>query len=308
MAVNDEWYGYDMNIKRYPETRKLRSAQYKVRAFGEVNKYLQDTGEGLAGLHDAMNRGTGWKKAAAVAAREAAKNPLTAMTASLAMTSDPRLVSGMAEHLPDYKGSPKAQLIADAVAQHMENNPERGAVIFGTHVKALENMKASLVERGMAPEHVYVLHGQNKSSMREAEDGINSGKYKVVVGQVDMMNTGANMQQRANLVAFIDTPPKPATITQAIARVHRQGQKDKVTVLRPVGSPMEARVEAMVASKIRQSSMLQGKEMDADRAVLSGIDASGDLNHDAIREALGVAPRKAVAEPALDLPEDFDAV
>lgn len=233
-----------------------------------------------------------WRQAIARVAAKAAKNHLTAMNATLMATADPAsLGEDVARLLPAGYISPKMDAISDAVSEHIGNNPERGAVIFGTYVKSLESMKQALLDKGVKPEHIYVVHGQS-GSVREAEQGINSGKYRVVIGQTDMMETGANMQGRANFVSFIDTPPKPATITQAIARVHRQGQKNKTTVYRPIGSNMELAVEALVADKISETALVQGKQMESDRALVSGIANRHDLSPDAIWEALGIAPKQ----------------
>jgi len=170
---------------------------------------------------------------------------------------------------PEYE-TPKMGVIADAAVEHLETNPETGAVLFCEYVGGLREAKEALVKRGIPAEQIELYYGAVSSKKRrEIEQRLNEGEIKVILGQTKALETGANLQRRAAYVAHLSTPWAPDTLTQSTARVYRQGQKNKVTVLRPSCGRLEEAKNKALTRKIMQSASLTGLLFDSDRAVLN---------------------------------------
>ncbi len=209
-----------------------------------------------------------------------------------AILDDGNSVTGPGGPLAGYE-SPKMQAVADAAVTHISQNEETGGVLFSTSVGGLYAMKTALMKRGIKAEEIGIIHGGiARKAREEIRRDLNSGKLKFVIGQTKALNTGANMQARANFVAHIDTPWEPDVLTQSTARVHRQGQKRKVTVLRPVGSDVDALIERRVAGKLRANANALGRMMESDRVALESMVGRGlseaDFS-DELSKTLGVS-------------------
>ena len=166
--------------------------------------------------------------------------------------------------------TPKMKVCMDAVKEHLENHPQTGAVVFCEYKKGLEEAKSALISRGFSPDEIEVYHGGVSSKKRrEIERRLNEGEIKVVIGQTKSLETGANLQKRANLVVHLNTPWAPDTLTQSTARVYRQGQQRKTTILRPTGSEIEVVKDRIVSRKLIQSAQATGTTMRADKDVLT---------------------------------------
>ena len=169
---------------------------------------------------------------------------------------------------PEYE-TPKMGVIADAAVEHLETNPETGAVLFCEYVGGLREAKEALVKRGIPAEQIELYYGAVSSKKRrEIEQRLNEGEIKVILGQTKALETGANLQKRANFVAHLNTPWAPDTLTQSTARVYRQGQRRKTTILRPTGSEIERVKDRVVTSKISQAAQAAGRVMVADEGAI----------------------------------------
>ena len=169
----------------------------------------------------------------------------------------------------DYE-TPKLKLCMDSVQEHLETHPQTGAVVFCEYKKGLESARTALINRGFDPEQIALYHGGvSAKDRREIERKLNEGEIKVVLGQTKSLETGANLQKRANLVVHLNTPWAPDTLTQSTARVFRQGQQRKTTVLRPTGSEIERVKDRIVSRKIIQTAQATGATMRADQDVLT---------------------------------------
>ena len=227
------------------------------------------------------------------AAHGAPRGMMGIMTKWAQLAIDPRAVhEKFGEVLPKNYESPKMTACADAVETHLRNNPDRGAVLFCQYRAGLELARTALIKRGIDPDAIATYTG-GMSGKRQTEiiDGINSGRYKIVLGQTDAMSTGANMQHRANFVVHLNTPWVPATLSQSTARVYRQGQKHVTTVFRPTGSDLELLIEASVHSKIRESARSIGKEMVSEGQIRESIVMGEELTADAVARIVGIDPR-----------------
>ena len=172
----------------------------------------------------------------------------------------------------------KLKHVADETHIHLSNNPEKGAVVFSSYVGALDGFAESMVARGVPRDQIRIY---TKSKVRNSDmasqdisqitKDLNSGKIKLVIAQNKALQTGANLQKRANFVGHLDTPYSPDILTQCTGRVYRQGQKEVTTVYRPTSSALEEAIERRTLWKLRNSAESIGKMTEADRFYAESI-------------------------------------
>lgn len=168
---------------------------------------------------------------------------------------------------PTYE-SPKLRWVVEYVSQYL-NSESSGAVVFCEYVGGLEIMQAALIRRGVAPHQIRQYTGTTSEKHRlEAIQALNEGKCRVLLGQTKALETGANLQKNAALVAHLSTPWSPDTLAQSTARVYRQGQTKRVIVLRPSGSRIEEAKNTALARKLIQSGAATGLFSEADAAII----------------------------------------
>jgi hypothetical protein len=200
---------------------------------------------------------------------------------------------------PGYE-SPKTKLVADSFQEHMSQQPSTGGVIFCTFNDGIAEMQRALVRRGFREDQIAVYKGGVTPKKRaEIQKKLNSGELKVVLGNSASLQTGANMQKRANFVAHLSTPWAPDALTQSTARVYRQGQQNVTTILRPVGSDAEALVERVVSRKLMEAGQATGKTMAADKAVAETV-RGAKLDAASIAKVLGIDPANFGSEELTD--------
>ena len=169
---------------------------------------------------------------------------------------------------PDYE-SPKLRWIIDTVMSYLSEDTTHAAVIFCEYIVGLTEARKALIRRGVKSAEIDLYTGESTETQRaEMTRRLNEGGSKVLLGQTRALETGANLQHRAAMVAHLSTPWAPDTLTQSTARVYRQGQKRPVIVLRPSGSRLEEAKNKALTRKIMQSASLTGSLTDADRAVI----------------------------------------
>ena len=167
---------------------------------------------------------------------------------------------------PFYE-SPKVRFIADSVAVHCEK--QGACVVFCEYIQGLESMKYALLRRGLKEKDIDLYTGSSTAKQREhVINRLNAGESKVLLGQTKALETGANLQEKADFVAHLSTPWSPSTLTQSTARVYRQGQQNKVTVLRPSGNMLEEAKNKALTKKIMESAGLVGTLFESDKAVI----------------------------------------
>ena len=169
---------------------------------------------------------------------------------------------------PNYE-SPKLRWIIDMVLRYLAKDETHAAVIFCEYITGLTEARKALIRRGLKSSEIDIYTGESSESQRaEMTRRLNEGGSRVLLGQTRALETGANLQKRAAMVAHLSTPWAPDTLTQSTARVYRQGQKRPVIVLRPSGSRLEEAKNKALTRKIMQSAGLTGALSDADRAVI----------------------------------------
>lgn len=76
----------------------------------------------------------------------------------------------------------------------------------------------------------YVIHGGVDSGKRQGiVDKFNASRGQLLIGQIESMGIGLNIQETCSIVGFCETSFSADDITQCIGRVHRIGQKEPCT-------------------------------------------------------------------------------
>ncbi|MDR1865695.1 MAG: DEAD/DEAH box helicase [Bacteroidales bacterium] len=108
------------------------------------------------------------------------------------------------------------------------SSSEEKAVIFSQWKRMTHLVSKELDFRGVPYEH---LHGGVASDKRKALfDRFNNDPDCRVFLSTDAGSTGLNLQS-ASLLINLDLPWNPAVLEQRISRIHRMGQKNKVSVI-----------------------------------------------------------------------------
>lgn len=175
---------------------------------------------------------------------------------------------------PDYE-SPKVQLIADHLTEHLRADTTRAALVCCEYLGGLEVMRRALVRRGFNRRGELELYtGESSPSERaRVSEALNKGPARVLLAQTKAIETGANLQERADYVAHLSTPWAPDMLAQSTARVYRQGQRRPVIVLRPSGSALEEAKNRALTRKVMTAAQLTGALTTAEGAI---IDTSAD--------------------------------
>jgi hypothetical protein len=104
------------------------------------------------------------------------------------------------------------------------------------HWNVYDQLKASLVGRGMPPGSVRFMH-EAKTDVDKARlfAAARAGHIAVLVGSTEKMGVGTNVQARAVALYHLDCPWRPSDIAQREGRILRQGnQNDQVSIVRIV--------------------------------------------------------------------------
>ena len=235
------------------------------------------------------------------AARVAPSSYNTALLRFAQLAIDPTLLEqtfvesgefekSLKDDMPDYE-SPKLKACVDATIEHLTNNPERGAVLFCEFEGGVQAALRALERRGFDRKLIGLYTGSTTMPQRrKAEKNLNDGTIKILIGNTGALETGANLQKRANFVVHLNTSWKPDRLSQSTARVYRQGQRFPVTVFRPTGSPVEELIEGVLSRKLMESAQVQGRSMDADDAISSSVRKHGKqkIDRDGIAAVLGL--------------------
>jgi|SRR5882757_7543112 len=73
---------------------------------------------------------------------------------------------------------------------------------------------------------------RSTAARRQARDLFNAGQVDVLVGQVEVIAEGLNLQHAGDMVVFVEHSWRPDKNEQAVRRLHRPGQQRPVTVVR----------------------------------------------------------------------------
>lgn len=109
--------------------------------------------------------------------------------------------------------------VMEFIDGYLDQLGDDGILIYTRHVIVSE-MIAKLV-----PDCAAIYGGVSKAVRETAFNDLKSGKIKRLVGNIESLGTGLNLQM-LNHVIFVELPFRDDKLTQSIGRLHRQGQQN----------------------------------------------------------------------------------
>lgn len=122
-------------------------------------------------------------------------------------------------------GKAKVQWVAKMVTEYLFNNPDESIILFAHH----RDVVTQLADRLKWYWLEVVQGGISNERRTKIEDAFQSGKCRLIIGNIDAMNLGLTLT-KASRVIFCEYAWTPALNEQAEDRAHRIGQKDSVFV------------------------------------------------------------------------------
>lgn len=112
------------------------------------------------------------------------------------------------------------------------------------------------------PNAAYIGQGVSQAQAAAHVANFNSGRLPILAGQVQSVAHGLNLQADSHNVIFFSLPWSLEYYIQAIARVWRKGQKNRVTVYRVLstGTVDESVAKALARKDATQSALLEALE------------------------------------------------
>jgi N12 class adenine-specific DNA methylase len=103
-------------------------------------------------------------------------------------------------------------------------NPVKSSEGRESRFVVVDELIKKLVDGGIPREEIAVVAGGMKAEKKkEIADGMNSGKYRIAIGQSGTLGVGVNMQQRLRAIHHFDAPWRPGDLEQRNGRMNRQG-------------------------------------------------------------------------------------
>jgi superfamily II DNA or RNA helicase len=206
----------------------------------------------------------------------------------------------------------KIEELMNILDEVFESSDEK-VVVFSQWKRMTHLVAKELEFRGVPFEH---LHGGVPGEKRKALfDGFNNDPDCRVFLSTDAGSTGLNLQS-ASLLINLDIPWNPAVLEQRIARIHRMGQKNKVSIINFVAQgTIEHRMLSVLnfKSALAQGVLDHGEDaifMDADKftkfmetveAVTGGAETQDEAvvsaEEEMEPEEMGVLPAHVLEEP-----------
>jgi SWI/SNF-related matrix-associated actin-dependent regulator 1 of chromatin subfamily A len=127
-------------------------------------------------------------------------------------------------------------------------------IVFGCHIDALR-----VVARGLTEFDARLVIGDTPGAARDAAvEAFRDGRSRVLVGNVQALGTGLNLQA-CRRVVFLDASWSPAQNAQAIGRAFRAGQNRPVHVtFASLAGTVDDQVQRSLARKARVLRKLEG--------------------------------------------------
>ncbi|HGS4564801.1 TPA: PLxRFG domain-containing protein [Vibrio cholerae] len=95
-----------------------------------------------------------------------------------------------------------------------------------TGFSVYDDLKASLMEKGIPDDEIAFIHDYNTTLKKEALfDRVRRGEVRVLIGSSMKMGAGTNVQNRLVALHHMDAPWRPSDMEQREGRIVRQGNK-----------------------------------------------------------------------------------
>lgn len=149
-----------------------------------------------------------------------------------------------------YTGLSKVAPAVEYLSQELDENPEKKLVVFAIHRDVLMGLRDALVKRGYGP--VLIFGGTDPKKREAVLDRFkNRPSCRVFIGQVQAAGTGITLTNASDVV-FVEADWVPANNAQAMMRVHRIGQENKVTVrFLSVANSIDEQVQTLLRRKTK---------------------------------------------------------
>jgi SNF2 family DNA or RNA helicase len=122
----------------------------------------------------------------------------------------------------------KIDSVINKIIERKENG--NGKLVFCHYKEEMDEIQRRLIREGIFEESIQLLDGRIRMDKRK--EILNSGKYLVLILQIQTGCEGLNLQEHYNEIYFVSPHWNPAVEDQAVARCHRIGQKKQVDVFR----------------------------------------------------------------------------
>lgn len=196
-----------------------------------------------------------------------------------------------------------------------------------------------LVQQGIPREKIALVTGKVSKSERTAiADKMNSGEFRVVIGNTQSIGVGVNMQNNLRAIHHVDAPYVPSDLHQRNGRGHRQGnqwntvleyryitarldgrrwqilsRKDRFIIRFLLGQIDERTLEDELSQEEQSDIMQSFAESIGDQRVMIKLNLEGKINKIKMHRSLferGIeetkGQKRALQEQRLDLEQSID--
>lgn len=125
-------------------------------------------------------------------------------------------------------GSSKMDSVLKKLVERKDNG--NGKLVFCHFKDEMDELAKRLCDSGIDKESIQIFDGRLRLNKRK--EILNSGKFLVLILQIQTGCEGLNLQQHYSEIYFVSPHWNPAVEDQAVARCHRIGQKKQVEVFR----------------------------------------------------------------------------
>ena len=141
-------------------------------------------------------------------------------------------------------GLAKIKWVTNFVKFYLEEDEAEQVILFGHHRDVVDGLA-----KGLAEFSPLTINGGVPADVRtQYQDEFQSGKKRLIIGNIDSMNLGLTLT-KATRVVFAEYAWTPALNEQAEDRAHRIGQKDSVFVNYLV---LPNSLDEMILAKVQQ--------------------------------------------------------
>jgi len=189
------------------------------------------------------------------------------------------------EEFKHWFASSKINVTIDTVETILSENPDEKVVIFSQWTEILDLLGQGCQARGINPLR---LDGSTSRKQRDRRllDFREDKNQRVFLASLGSSGEGLNLESGSHVI-LVDPWWNPSIEKQAVARLHRIGQKRKVTIYRLLASgSIEERLIRVQAFKNRMVSVLLQRERNDEESVQ-------EYSQDEMLYLLGVAESQA---------------
>lgn len=160
--------------------------------------------------------------------------------------------------LRKYHGMMKMRGVADTVIEEIQNGAYKKIVVFAVHRNVLFGLKDAFTEAGIKS---VMMFGGSKKREKVISDFTNDDRVQVFIGQMASAGTGLDSLQRVCSQVLLAEQDWGITNLQAIARLHRMGQKFPVNArIATAAGTIDEQVGRVWARKAMESTLTLGDE------------------------------------------------